>query len=135
MPKSLMLVVYMALVTWLMVMLSSLFRLRSWTPAGLLLALGNRDNMPTPSPVALRIDRATKNTIENFVFFAVLVLVARMGGALESQVAFGAEMFFWARIAYIPLYSAGIPYVRTVAWGLGIIGLGIVLSAIFKLPA
>jgi uncharacterized MAPEG superfamily protein len=39
----------------------------------------------------------------------------------------GANIFFWARVAYFPTYLAGIAYVRSALWAVGLIGLAMVL--------
>ncbi len=130
MTRSLNLVVYMALLTWLMLLLAGLIKARGWTPQGFLLALGNRENMPAASAMAGRVSRAASNTLENFVLFAALVLVARAAGAPESRVALGAEVFFWARLVYIPVYWAGVAYLRTAVWAVSIVGLAIIVSAL-----
>jgi uncharacterized MAPEG superfamily protein len=39
-------------------------------------------------------------------------------------------MFFWARIAYIPVYYAGIAYLRTAVWVVSIVGLAFMVGAI-----
>src|SRR5688500_16096854 len=113
---------YSAVLTWEMLMTASLTRAKAWTPKGFILALGNRDDMPEPSPLAGRADRAAKNMLENLVLFAVVVLVARLGGVAPDQIATGAAVFFWARVAYFLVYLAGIPYLRTVVWGAGMAG-------------
>ncbi|HXA48102.1 MAG TPA: MAPEG family protein, partial [Burkholderiaceae bacterium] len=67
MNNTLTLVAYMAILTWLMLIVASLMRARAWTFSGLMLALGNREKMPDASPLAARADRAARNTLENFV--------------------------------------------------------------------
>jgi len=131
MPKLLSLVVCMAGVTWLLLVVASLIRARAWTPGGLLLAFGNRDNLPDPTPFAGRAERAARNTLENFVLFAALALVAQAAGATSARVTQGAEVFFWARLVYIPVYLAGIPFLRTAVWAVSIVGLGLMVAGMF----
>ncbi len=38
----------------------------------------------------------------------------------------GAQIFFWARLAYAVAYIAGIPWVRTGVWFVSVIGLAII---------
>jgi uncharacterized MAPEG superfamily protein len=45
--------------------------------------------------------------------------------------ALGAELYFWARVAYLPIYIIGIPYVRTLVYAVSIWGLIKVLEALF----
>ena len=35
----------------------------------------------------------------------------------------GAQLFFWGRVAHAIVYIAGIPWARTVAWTVSVIGL------------
>jgi uncharacterized MAPEG superfamily protein len=44
----------------------------------------------------------------------------------RARAALGAELFFWARIAYAVIYLAGIPWARTAAWGVSVVGLVLV---------
>ncbi len=127
MTPTLTLVVYMAVLTWLTVMGSSLIRVKGWTWPGLQLAAGNRDNLPAMDPLAGRAERTARNTLENFLLFAVLALVAHSAGISDPLVVQGATWFFWARVAYVPVYYAGIPWVRTGVWLVGIVGLGMMM--------
>lgn len=120
---------YSAVLTWVMLMSASLLRAKGWTPAGLTLAVGNRDDMPAPTPLAGRADRAAKNMLENLVLFAVVVLVARLAQVAPEQVEPGAALFFWSRVAYWVIYLVGVPWLRTVVWGASIVGLIMILMA------
>ena len=42
----------------------------------------------------------------------------------------GAELFFWSRVAHAVLYLAGVPWIRPVAWGVGMVGTIMVLAAV-----
>jgi uncharacterized MAPEG superfamily protein len=123
-------VVQMAVVTWLTLLAASLVRVKGWTLAGTLLAFGNRDDLPQPSPLAGRAERTARNTLENFVLFAAIALVAQAAAAPSPRVLLGAQVFFWSRIAYIPVYYAGIKYLRTAVWAASIVGLGMMVSAL-----
>ncbi|MDE2430717.1 MAG: MAPEG family protein [Burkholderiales bacterium] len=131
MPKLLSLVVCMAVLTWLTVLVASLIRAGAWTPKGLMLAFGNRSNMPEATPLAGRAERTAKNTLENFVLFAALALVAHAAGATNARVTLGAEVFFWARLVFIPVYLIGIPFVRTGVWCVSIVGLGMMIAGMY----
>lgn len=130
MTQSTAFVVYMAILTWATIMLASLVRANAWTPRGFLLAMGNRDNLPPASALAGRLERTARNTLENFVLFAALVLVAHDAGANEARVALGAQIFFWARVVYVPVYGAGLAYIRTVVWAISIVGVGFIVAAL-----
>jgi uncharacterized MAPEG superfamily protein len=123
------LVVSMAIVTWILVVLASLIRARAWTPAGLQAAFGNRADLGEPTAFAGRAERTARNALENLVLFAAIALTAQAAGLHEGRVLLGAQLFFWARMVYIPLYYAGIPYLRTASWMASVAGLGTMLSA------
>ena len=81
---------------------------------GLMWNAGPRDGEPKPlTGVAARMDRAFKNFLETFPFFAVAVLAVLVTGRSNGDTAMGAQLYFWARVAYVPLYAAGIPFLRT----------------------
>ena len=90
---------------------------------GLLPLVDNRENLPAITGWAGRARRAHLNMLENIVLFAVLVLVAQIAGKTNAMTLLGCEIFFWARIAYAIIYLAGIPWLRTVAWTVSVIGL------------
>ena len=128
MPKLLSLVVCTAVLTWLMLLVASLIRARAWTPKGLMLAFGNRADLPEATPLAGRAQRAASNTLANFVLFAALALTAQLAGATGERVLMGAEVFLWARIAYIPVYLLGVPFLRTAVWAVGVVGMGLMIA-------
>lgn len=132
MNKLLMFVVYMAILTWVTVLVASMIRSRGWTMPGMLLAFGNRDNLPAPSALAGRADRAAANTLENFVLFAALALVAQTAGLANERVTLGAQIFFWARLVYVPVYWAGITYLRTGIWIVSLVGLGMMILGMLQ---
>jgi uncharacterized MAPEG superfamily protein len=130
MTETLTLVIYMAVITWLTLLAASLIRARAWTFQGTMIGFGNRENLPEATPLSGRAERTARNTAENFVLFAAIALVAHAAGATSPRVAAGAEIFFWSRLLYIPVYYAGIVYLRTAIWLVSVIGLGMMISAI-----
>jgi uncharacterized MAPEG superfamily protein len=90
---------------------------------GLPKAAGNRDRLPELTGWSGRARRAHFNMIENMVLFAPLIIVADIAGRDNGMTERGAELFFWARLAYAVIYVAGIPYLRTLAWAVSAVGL------------
>ncbi len=84
---------------------------------------GNRDDMPVITGWAGRAERAHRNMLQSLVLFAALVLVAQVTGKLNATTALGAELFFWARVAYVAIYLIGLPWLRTAAWVASVVGL------------
>jgi uncharacterized MAPEG superfamily protein len=97
---------------------------------GLAYNIGARD-LPAPPVTALsaRLLRAFGTFRETFVYFAVAVLVVTALGKTNAASAMGAQLYFWARVAYVPVYAAGIPVVRTLIFAASIVGLVMVLLA------
>lgn len=129
MTQTLTFVVLMAIVTWLTLLAASLIRARAWTPKGMQTAFGNREALPEPTPFAGRVERTARNTLENFALFVAIALTAHLAGVNDARVLQGAQLFFWARLLYIPVYYIGIPYLRTAVWLVSIAGLGLMIQA------
>ena len=92
---------------------------------------GARDGeTPPPGPLAGRLMRAQANLFETLPLFLGAVLIAHVAGRESEITALGAQLYFWARVAYVPLYAWGVPYLRSVAWAVGVVGLGMVAQAI-----
>jgi uncharacterized MAPEG superfamily protein len=123
------LVAYVTVLTWVAIVAAAFLRNREWTLDGMKTGLSNRDRLPEPTPLGGRAVRAATNTIENFVLFVALALTAHAAG-MGDEVTLGAQVFFWARLVYLPVYWAGITYVRSLVWGIGIAGLAMMLFAI-----
>ena len=130
MTITLTLVIYMAIVTWLTTLAASLIRAKAWTARGTMIALGNRDDLPEATAFAGRAERTARNTAENFVLFAVIALVAHAAGRTGARLDTGAELFFWSRLVFIPVYYVGIIYLRTAVWTIGIVGLAMMVKSI-----
>lgn len=110
--------------TWFMLLVASLARSRGWTPAGLKIAFGNRDDVPEGTPFAGRADRAAKNMLENLLLFVGVLFAASLARVPDSALATPVTLFVGARVVYAPLYWAGVRYLRTAAWSVGVVGLG-----------
>lgn len=88
---------------------------------------GPRDEQRPVGGVTGRAERALRNYLETFPLFAALVLAVTVAGKADGWTATGAALYFWARVAYLPLYLAGIPYLRSMAWTAASAGLVIIL--------
>jgi uncharacterized MAPEG superfamily protein len=94
--------------------------------------VGARDGDHKPvSPTAARLQRAAANFLETFPLFAVAVLVLHATGRFDANTALGAQMYFWARVLYVPAYAFGIPYARTLVWAVSIVGIIYMLRPLF----
>ena len=87
-------------------------------------AAGPRDEKVSPlEGVAGRLDRALRNFSETFPLFAAVVLAAHVSGTHNALTVLGAQLYFWARVAYVPLYVAGVPLVRSLVWNVATVGI------------
>ena len=84
---------------------------------------GNREGLAELPGFAGRARRAHLNMIENMVLFTALVLVVAIAGKANAMTAMGALIFFWARLIYAVIYLLGIPWLRTLAWFVSVIGM------------
>jgi uncharacterized MAPEG superfamily protein len=90
---------------------------------GLLTLAGNREGMPPLTGWAGRAQRAHRNMLESLVLFAILVLIAVLTNKTNAATLFGAQLFVGARVAYAAIYILGIPWLRTAAWFVSMLGL------------
>ena len=59
-----------------------------------------------------------------------VILVAHLTDTHDALTEWGARLYFWARIAYVPLYAAGVPIVRSLVWNVATIGIVLVVVAL-----
>ena len=101
--------VFSAVLTWVIILTGSSTRTRLHTPAGMVLAFSNRADLPAASELAGRADRAAKNMMENLPLFAVLVLTAHVAGKANADTALGAQVFLGHAWPIFPCISWGSP--------------------------
>ena len=99
---------------------------------GLPWGVSNRDEPAPPlGTFGGRVERAFRNFLETFVFFLGAVLIAQVLNKHTASTALGAQVFFWSRLAYVPVYALGIPVVRTLIWAASLVGIGMVMRGIW----
>lgn len=90
--------------------------------AGLPMPENYRDPAPPAMPAWVRrCDRAHLNAVESLVPFAALVLVAHVAGIADGATAMWTMVYFWARVAHAAVFWLGVPYVRTLAFAVGLL--------------
>lgn len=100
---------------------------------GLKWNVGNRDGETKPLTGApARAQRASRNFLETFAFFAAAVLAVTIAQKSDAWSAMGAQVYFWARLVYLPVYVIGIPYFRTAVWAASLWGMLQVLEALLR---
>ena len=100
---------------------------------GLSWGVGARDEgWPPIGKYAARLERAYRNFLETFPIFLGAVLLAHVLGKSTVNSVIGAQLYFWARLVYVPVYASGIPFARTAVWTVSIIGLVMVLGGALR---
>jgi uncharacterized MAPEG superfamily protein len=97
---------------------------------GLPAMAGNRDDLPPPKPFQSRTRRLVDNHREGLTLFAPLILAAAVAHVSNGWTVLGAQLFFYSRLAHAILYLLGVPWVRALAWAIGIAGTIMVLAAV-----
>lgn len=97
---------------------------------GMQYGLGPRDERKQLTGVGGRIERAFANYMQTFPFFAAAVLVAHVAGRHGWMTVTGANLYFWGRLVYVPLYATGIPVARTLAFLVAMAGIVLLLLAL-----
>lgn len=94
--------------------------------------VGPRDSGLGPmSIISQRAARASANFRETYPAFIALVVVIMLAGTQNFLAITGAWLWFSARVIYLPVYLAGITYVRSLIWLVSILGLMLMLAAVF----
>jgi uncharacterized MAPEG superfamily protein len=96
-------------------------------PDSLGVLLGPRDSPRPFTVIGGRAARALANMQEALPVFLALALMNMIVGSAAAMVITGGWVFLIARVVYLPLYLAGIPALRTLAWGASWVGLVMML--------
>ncbi len=94
-------------------------------------AVGARDEAIQPIGVAGRLQRAQQNFLETFSIFAVCVLINFATGSSGDLSFWGCILYISGRTLFLPLYAAGIPWLRTFSWNIATLGLVMVGIQVF----
>ncbi len=78
------------------------------------------------------MDRALRNFTETFPLFATVVLAAHVLDTHNALTEWGARLYFWARVAYVPLYAAGVPLIRSLVWNVATVGILLLVAALLS---
>ncbi len=90
----------------------------------------NRDHDPELNVAAARATRAFRNLLETWPMFIVLVLVAELSGRHNGLTEWGAAVWFWARVAYLPAYIFGLGMLRSAIWTGALAGLVLMFAGL-----
>jgi uncharacterized MAPEG superfamily protein len=92
---------------------------------------GPRDQPVGPlTGVAGRLQRALRNFGETFPLFLAAVLAAHLAGRTGTLTQWGTALYVAGRLAYVGLYAAGVPLIRSLAWNVATAGIIMILLAL-----
>ena len=126
MTTALTLVVWSLILAFVQILLFDVVRTGQY---GLKWNTGPRDEaVPEISPMGGRLKRAQDNLFETLPLFIAAMLVAHISGRETDMVTLGAEIWFVARVVYVPLYAFGVRQIRSLVWLVSIAGLGMIIA-------
>jgi uncharacterized MAPEG superfamily protein len=92
---------------------------------------GARDeSLPPLTGVAGRLARAATNYLETFPYFIALLFAVHATDAYGELSKWGALLYIFARLAYLPLYAFGVFLVRSLVWNVATLGLAMLMAAV-----
>jgi uncharacterized MAPEG superfamily protein len=97
---------------------------------GLTWSAGARDTPIPLTGVGGRLERAAANFRETFPLFAATVLIATLADRLGPLTSVGALLYVGGRVAYLPLYAFGVPWLRSAVWFVSLFGIIAILLAL-----
>jgi len=122
------------MLVWVLVLLFVLILIQVMTTVlgyGLPAAAGNREGLPSTKPgFGGRVDRAIANLKEGLIFFIPIVILAAIFKVSNEMTATGAMVFAGARYGHAVVYLAGIPWIRTLLFLAGVVGLVMMLMGL-----
>jgi uncharacterized MAPEG superfamily protein len=86
-----------------------------------------RDEERPVSKLTGRLNRAKNNFLETYPAFVALALALAVSGRTGGWAATGAVVWIVARIVYLPLYAAGVPVIRSLAYVVSVVGLALMI--------
>lgn len=95
----------------------------AWRTHSLSSLAGPRDHLADEGVFMGRCRRANHNMVEGMLMFFPLAFVALHTNPVGTFALTGAALFVFARIVYAFLYWFGVPWLRTLAWTVSLVGL------------
>jgi len=97
--------------------------LQSWQRGYWWTATSREESVAPLSGIAGRAERALRNYLETFPFFAAAIFVITVTNTHSWLTVWGAHFYFWGRIVFAMLYIANLPLARSLAWNIPTIGI------------
>ena len=97
---------------------------------GVIFAGTPRDNERAPNKWTARGEKALRNFLETYGIFIALAVATELAGRSDGLTQWGAQIWFWARVAYLPAYFIDIPFFRSSIWFVSAIGLSLLFLGV-----
>ena len=97
--------------------------LQSWQRGYRWTASSREQSVPPLTGLAGRAERALRNYLETFPFFAASIFVVTVTNTHSWLTVWGAHFYFWGRIVYAILYMADLSFARSLVWNIPTIGI------------
>ena len=94
-------------------------------------ASSREQSVPPLTGMAGRIERATRNYLETFPFFAAAVLLVLVLDLHNWMTLYGAALYFFGRILYFILYAWGATLMRSLVWNVPTLGIVLILAGLW----
>jgi uncharacterized MAPEG superfamily protein len=107
----------------LLLLLTVIQGTRNVLALGLVTAAGNQHDIAPWTGWNDRLNRAIRNLMEAIAIFVPVVVAVQIAGLNNETTAMGAQIFVIARVAHAVVYTLGVPWVRTAAWFVGVVGI------------
>ena len=90
-------------------------------------AVGPRDEPTNEGRMLGRFRRILANYLETLPAFALVLVAAELSGRGNDWTLVGGWVWLAGRVVYLPVYAAGIPWVRTIVWIVATLGIVVML--------
>lgn len=105
---------------------STLYRIQH----GVKFASTARDHEDPPNVLTARAEKALRNFLETYAVFIALAVATELSGRSDGLTVWGAQIWFWCRVIYLPLYLVGVVNIRSLVWFVSAIGLALMFFGI-----
>ncbi|MGE3150106.1 MAG: MAPEG family protein [Pseudorhodoplanes sp.] len=80
---------------------------------------------------AQRLFFAHTNSLDNLTIFSALVLILAVIEHATQATAIACAAYFWSRLAYLVVYTLGVPVLRTLCFAVGFVAQAVLVLAVF----
>ena len=105
--------------------------LQSWQRGYWWTASSREQGVAPLTGVAGRAERALRNYLETFPFFAAAILVVTVTNTHNWLTVWGANFYLWGRIVFAILYVANLPLARSLVWNIPTVGILMNVAGLF----